>query len=86
MSTRCSSSDLSSRISGIVSQVKQYKSILAATEKAATERKLFPPRIYDEDKVILQAMIAKKLLAMEDIMRQCSHHSHHSHHSDHSHH
>jgi hypothetical protein len=73
MSARCSSSDYSSKIASMVTQVKQYKSMLEATEKAA-ERHLFSPRIYEEDKAVLQAKIAKKLLDMKDIMKQCNHH------------
>jgi hypothetical protein len=57
----------------MIAQVRQYKSMLEATEKAA-ERRLFSPRIYEEDKAVIQAKIAKKLLDMKDIMKQCNHH------------
>ncbi len=47
--------------------------MLEATEKAA-EHRLFSPRIYEEDKTVIQAKIVKKLLDMKDIMKQCNHH------------
>jgi hypothetical protein len=73
MSARCSSSDFSSKISGMAAQVKQYKSMLEATEKASASR-LFAARIYEEDKTVIQAKISKKLLDMKDIIKQCTHH------------
>jgi len=57
----------------MIAQVRQYKSMLEATEKAA-ERRLFSPRIYEEDKAVIQGKIVKKLLDMKDIMKQCNHH------------
>jgi uncharacterized membrane protein affecting hemolysin expression len=71
MSTRCSSVD-SSKIAMMMNQVRQYKALLAATEKAATELRLFGAHIYEEDKAVLQAKIMKHAFAAQTLMKQCS--------------
>lgn len=53
-----------------MNQVRQYKAILAATEKAA-EQRLFGAHIYEEDKAVLQAKIMKHALAAQTLMKQC---------------
>jgi hypothetical protein len=71
MSLRCAS-DYSSKLALMTSQVKQYRAMLEATEKAA-EHRLFSAHIYEEDKVVLQSKIAKKLVDMKLVMKQCVH-------------
>ncbi len=69
MATRCSSTD-SSKLTVILGQIQQYRSMLSATEKAA-ERKLFASHIYEEDRTILQAKIAMRVKAAQSLIRQC---------------
>jgi hypothetical protein len=71
MSIRCSS-DYTAKLALMTSQVKQYRAMLEATEKAA-ERRLFPAHIYAEDKTVIQGKIVKKLLDMRAVMKQCTH-------------
>lgn len=74
MSLRCSS-DYSSRLALMTRQVKQYSSMLEATEKAA-ETRLFASRIYEEDKTVIKGKIAKTLTDMNlvmTVMKQCTH-------------
>ena len=54
----------------LVAQIRQYRSMLTATEKAA-EMKLFAVRIYDEDKKLLETRIAVRIAAAQSILRQC---------------
>jgi hypothetical protein len=70
MAARCVSTD-SSKLTNILAQIQQYRSMLAATEKAA-DRKLFASHIYDEDRAILQAKIMKSTKAAQSILRKCS--------------
>ena len=72
MATRCTS-DVSSKLALLGVQVKQYRAMLDATEKAA-ERRLFAAHIYEEDKAVIQGKIVKKLLDMKVILKQCQHH------------
>jgi hypothetical protein len=69
MSARCSSSDIS-KLPLLQGQIRQYRSMLAATEKAE-DRKLFSSHVYDEDKRILQTKIEVRLKVVQTILRQC---------------